>query len=84
MTTSQASRVYGIPYNSLLMYVRGKYGKSLKRESADIAGRIAWGNPLLLASCYLELEKALPRKLARWLPYRVPRWANGMKTTRKG
>ncbi|XP_014224822.1 protein jim lovell [Trichogramma pretiosum] len=32
MTTSQASRTYGIPYNSLLMYVRGKYGKSLKLE----------------------------------------------------
>ena len=32
MTTSQASRVYGIPYNSLLMYVRGKYGKSLKLD----------------------------------------------------
>ncbi|XP_045476770.1 protein jim lovell isoform X2 [Harmonia axyridis] len=32
MTTSQASRVFGIPYNSLLMYVRGKYGKSLKLE----------------------------------------------------
>lgn len=32
MTTSQASRIYGIPYNSLLMYVRGKYGKSLKLE----------------------------------------------------
>lgn len=32
MTTSQASRMYGIPYNSLLMYVRGKYGKSLKLE----------------------------------------------------
>nr|CAI5864705.1 unnamed protein product [Callosobruchus analis] len=24
MTTSQASRIFGIPYNSLLMYVRGK------------------------------------------------------------
>lgn len=33
MTTSQASRVFGIPYNSLLMYVRGKYGKSLKLET---------------------------------------------------
>ena len=32
MTTSQASRVYGIPYNSLLMYVRGKYGKSLRLD----------------------------------------------------
>lgn len=32
MTTSQASKIYGIPYNSLLMYVRGKYGKSLKLE----------------------------------------------------
>uniref|UniRef100_A0A6V7IXR5 BTB domain-containing protein n=1 Tax=Bracon brevicornis TaxID=1563983 RepID=A0A6V7IXR5_9HYME len=32
MTTSQASRLFGIPYNSLLMYVRGKYGKSLKLE----------------------------------------------------
>ena len=32
MTTSQASRMYGIPYNSLLMYVRGKYGKSLKLD----------------------------------------------------
>lgn len=32
MTTSQASRIFGIPYNSLLMYVRGKYGKSLKLE----------------------------------------------------
>ena len=32
MTTSQASRVFGIPYNSLLMYVRGKYGKSLKLD----------------------------------------------------
>jgi hypothetical protein len=32
MTTSQASRTYGIPYNSLLMYVRGKYGKSLKLD----------------------------------------------------
>lgn len=32
MTTSQASRIYGIPYNSLLMYVRGKYGKSLKLD----------------------------------------------------
>ncbi|XP_063983799.1 protein jim lovell [Diachasmimorpha longicaudata] len=32
MTTSQASRMFGIPYNSLLMYVRGKYGKSLKLE----------------------------------------------------
>ena len=33
MTTSQASRVYGIPYNSLLMYVRGKYGKSLRLDA---------------------------------------------------
>ena len=33
MTTSQASRVFGIPYNSLLMYVRGKYGKSLKLDT---------------------------------------------------
>lgn len=33
MTTSQASRIFGIPYNSLLMYVRGKYGKSLKLEN---------------------------------------------------
>lgn len=32
MTTSQASRIFSIPYNSLLMYVRGKYGKSLKLE----------------------------------------------------
>ncbi|XP_020283713.1 protein jim lovell [Pseudomyrmex gracilis] len=32
LTTSQASRMFGIPYNSLLMYVRGKYGKSLKLE----------------------------------------------------
>ena len=32
MTTSQASRIFHIPYNSLLMYVRGKYGKSLKLE----------------------------------------------------
>ncbi|XP_072750180.1 uncharacterized protein Lov isoform X2 [Anoplolepis gracilipes] len=32
LTTSQASRLFGIPYNSLLMYVRGKYGKSLKLE----------------------------------------------------
>lgn len=32
MTTSQASRVFGIPYNSLLMYVRGKYGKSLRLD----------------------------------------------------
>lgn len=32
MTTSQASRVYHIPYNSLLMYVRGKYGKSLQLD----------------------------------------------------
>ena len=29
MTTSQASRVFGIPFNSLWLYVRGKYGKSL-------------------------------------------------------
>lgn len=33
MTTSQASRVFCIPYNSLLMYVRGKYGKSLKLDT---------------------------------------------------
>lgn len=33
MTTSQASRFFGIPYNSLLMYVRGKYGKSLKLDA---------------------------------------------------
>lgn len=33
MTTSQASRLFGIPYNSLLMYVRGKYGKSLNLET---------------------------------------------------
>ena len=32
MKTAQASRVFGIPYNSLLMYVRGKYGKSLKLD----------------------------------------------------
>jgi hypothetical protein len=32
MTTSQASRVFGIPYNSLLMIVRGKYGKSLRLD----------------------------------------------------
>ena len=32
MTTSQASRIFGIPYNSLLMYVRGKYGKSLRLD----------------------------------------------------
>ncbi len=32
MTTSQASRMFSIPYNSLLMYVRGKYGKSLKLD----------------------------------------------------
>lgn len=29
MNTSQASKAYGIPYNSLLMYVRGKYGKTI-------------------------------------------------------
>lgn len=28
----QASRIFGIPYSSLLMYVRGKYGKSLKLD----------------------------------------------------
>ena len=33
MTTSQASRVFGISYNGLLMYVRGKYGKSLKLDT---------------------------------------------------
>ncbi len=33
MTTSQASRVFAIPYNSLLMYVRGKYGKSLRLDA---------------------------------------------------
>ncbi|XP_014208319.1 filaggrin-2 [Copidosoma floridanum] len=32
MTTSQASRTFSIPYNSLLMYVRGKYGKSLRLD----------------------------------------------------
>ena len=32
MTTKQASRVFEIPYNSLLMYVRGKYGKSLRLD----------------------------------------------------
>ena len=32
MTTSQASRLFDIPYNSLLMYVRGIYGKSLGLE----------------------------------------------------
>ncbi|KAJ8680297.1 hypothetical protein QAD02_016084 [Eretmocerus hayati] len=42
MTTSQASRVFGIPYNSLLMYVRGKYGKSLKLEQLrkDCTGEV--------------------------------------------
>ena len=34
MKTAQASRVFGIPYNSLLMYVRGKYGKTLKLDLA--------------------------------------------------
>lgn len=29
MNTSQAARYHRIPYNSLLMYVRGKYGKTL-------------------------------------------------------
>ena len=33
MTTSQASREFSIPYNSLLMYVRGIYGKSLGLEA---------------------------------------------------
>ncbi len=36
MTTSQASRIFGIPYNSLLMYVRGKYGKSLKLDQLKL------------------------------------------------
>ncbi|CAH2093137.1 unnamed protein product [Euphydryas editha] len=43
MTTSQASRLFGIPYNSLLMYVRGKYGKSLKLEQLR---KDCIGNPL--------------------------------------
>lgn len=29
LNTSQASKTYGIPYNSLLMYVRGRYGKTM-------------------------------------------------------
>lgn len=29
MNTSQASKTFGIPYNSLLMYVHGKYGKTI-------------------------------------------------------
>lgn len=32
MTTSQASKVFRIPYNSLLMYVLGRYGKSLRLD----------------------------------------------------
>uniref|UniRef100_A0A336KKS9 CSON012069 protein n=1 Tax=Culicoides sonorensis TaxID=179676 RepID=A0A336KKS9_CULSO len=36
MNTSQAARYHRIPYNSLLMYVRGKYGKTLNiRHSID-------------------------------------------------
>ncbi|CAH2018023.1 unnamed protein product [Acanthoscelides obtectus] len=46
MTTSQASRIFGIPYNSLLMYVRGKYGKSLKleqlRKTVSVPMRPLW------------------------------------------
>lgn len=45
MTTSQASRIFGIPYNSLLMYVRGKYGKSLKLEQLR-KDCIGMGGPL--------------------------------------
>lgn len=41
MTTSQASRLFGIPYNSLLMYVRGKYGKSLNLEQLR-KGTLLW------------------------------------------
>lgn len=37
MTTSQASRIFGIPYNSLLMYVRGKYGEFLNLNSSTPA-----------------------------------------------
>ena len=32
MTTSQASKTYNIPYSSLQVYVKGKYGKSLKLD----------------------------------------------------
>ncbi|XP_063227503.1 protein jim lovell isoform X2 [Bacillus rossius redtenbacheri] len=46
MTTSQASRIFGIPYNSLLMYVRGKYGKSLKLEQLKKDCLGAPGGPL--------------------------------------
>ncbi|CAB3364648.1 Hypothetical predicted protein [Cloeon dipterum] len=45
MTTSQASRIFGIPYNSLLMYVRGKYGKSLKLEQLKKDCEVLSGAP---------------------------------------
>ncbi|XP_063708118.1 protein jim lovell-like [Culicoides brevitarsis] len=35
MNTSQAARYHRIPYNSLLMYVRGKYGKTLNIKLND-------------------------------------------------
>lgn len=50
MTTSQASRIFGIPYNSLLMYVRGKYGKSLKLEQLKKDCLGGPGGPLDLLS----------------------------------
>ncbi|XP_019865436.1 protein jim lovell [Aethina tumida] len=69
MTTSQASRIFGIPYNSLLMYVRGKYGKSLKLEqlrkdciggpnptSMDLLG-MSGGNNNNNTSCKTEREE---------------------------
>jgi len=48
----QASRIFGIPYNSLLMYVRGKYGKSLKLD-------------LLKKGLDLALEKAANAKKSK-------------------
>lgn len=50
MNTSQAARYHRIPYNSLLMYVRGKYGKTLNinvNHENNISSSIGTRSPTL-------------------------------------
>ncbi|XP_071439054.1 protein jim lovell-like [Hetaerina americana] len=79
MTTSQASRIFGIPYNSLLMYVRGKYGKSLKLEQLKKNCLVGGGRGGPLQGTDL-LPPVLP--LGRGQPYPMVEGDEGGGTSR--
>ena len=84
MTTSQASRLYNIPYNSLLMYVRGKYGKSLKLDDLKSMTPAAFDCLNTIGNSRSTPKEKLLARAQKLSPKKGEKKAAGLPTERFG